>query len=410
MFWIVSAVLVVLAATFVLVPLWRQQLVAAAKADLLRRNTNLEIFSERRAELDQELAVGNLEASQHQELLLELQKNLLEDTSELAVATSTSFSPLVRWLPVGMLGVLLILVYPMYGLWGFYRDVAPRGLYEETFNNINGDPELARDLVVRLGEVVRDDPENPWAMYFLARNLTTLNMFAEAELAFASAVRLLDDSPDKAAVLGQYAQIRYITSGGQLTDEVMALVDAARAINPSEMSVLQLLSIDAELKGDMESAIDYWRLMIQADPNSPQAQVLRNNIAAAQQQLAGTGNDVAAAGPRIEVHVELAGSLSLPADLRVFVTARDAQREGVPPLAATQLTVADLPATVTLDNSSAMVPAFNISSADTLYITATVSRSGSANVQSGDYRVVSENFAHAGQHTIIDLVISEPVP
>ncbi|MEX2131977.1 MAG: hypothetical protein WD772_10865, partial [Pseudohongiellaceae bacterium] len=306
--------------------------------------------------------------------------------------------------------LLILLVYPMYGLWGFYRDVAPRDLYEQTFANFENDPEIARNLAVELTEVIRNDPENPWAAYFLARNLTALNMFAEAELVFSQAIDLLEDSPDKAAVIGQYAQIKYITSGGELTEEVMTLVNQARAINPGEMSVLQLLSIDAELKGDVDSAIDYWRLMIQADPNSPQAQVLRGRIAAAQQSLNEQGGEAIAAGPRIEVHIALGEGLTVPADLRVFVTARDALREGIPPLAATELTVADLPATISLDNNSAMVPAFNISSAATIYITATVSSSGTANVQSGDYRVVSENFAHNGQHTIIDLVISEAVP
>ena len=84
-------------------------------------------------------------------------------------------------------------------------------------------------------------------------------------------------------------------------------------------------------------------------------------------------------------------------------------KKDCPPLAAIDLLVGNLPATVTLDNNLAVGP-FNLSSASTVFITATVSRSGSATVQPGDYRVVSQNFAHNGEHSIIDLIISEAVP
>ena len=410
MFWLSSAVLVALAAAFVIVPLWRNFRAAApAESTGDRKSANLAIFNERRGELDKELALGNLGKTEYDSLLLELQKNLLQDTSSPVNAARPVNNNWSRWIPAALLAVLLLLVYPMYGLWGYFRDVAPRDLYQQTFANVDGDPEIARDLVVKLGEVIRDDPENPWAMYFMARNLTALNMYSEALLAFDQAVRYLEDSPDKAAILGQYAQIMYITSGGELTPDVMAVVNQARAINPNEISVLQLLSIDAELKGDLRSAIAYWRLMIQADPNSRMATQLRANIATAQNSLESGDGAGMGAGPRIEVHVALAEGLDLPAERRVFVTVRDASREGIPPLAVTELTVGDLPATVSLDDTSAMAPMFNLSSAETVYVTAIVSQSGSANVQAGDYRNVSDNFAHNGQHAEIDLVISDMV-
>jgi cytochrome c-type biogenesis protein CcmH len=181
------------------------------------------------------------------------------------------------------------------------------------------------------------------------------------------------------------------------------------AINPAEFSSLQLLSLDAETNGDYQAAIGYWRLMIQVNPNSQQAQELRSNIAEAQQILAGPEGNGEQAGPRIEVNVELADGLEFPPQLRVFVAARNAEQEGLPPLAAIDMLVGDLPATVTLDNNLAVGP-FNLSSASTVFITATVSRSGSATVQSGDFRVVSQNFAPNGEHSIIDLIISEAVP
>jgi hypothetical protein len=118
---------------------------------------------------------------------------------------------------------------------------------------------------------------------------------------------------------------------------------------------------------------------------------------------------VAVSGPSIDVNVSLADGLELRDELRVFIAARNAAREGMPPLAAIDLVVASLPTTVRLDNSSAVGP-FNLASADTVYLSALVSNSGVATPRSGDYRVVSESFAHNGEHTVIDLVIAEQVP
>jgi cytochrome c-type biogenesis protein CcmH len=137
---------------------------------------------------------------------------------------------------------------------------------------------------------------------------------------------------------------------------------------------------------------------------------LRQRITETQRLLAQDSADAAVAGPQIEVSLALADGLELPPQLRVFVAARNAVQEGVPPLAAIDLTVGELPTTVTLDNNLAVTPAFNLSSADTVYVTATVSLSGSANVQSGDYRVQSESFAHNGQHSVIELLIGDVVP
>jgi cytochrome c-type biogenesis protein CcmH len=112
--------------------------------------------------------------------------------------------------------------------------------------------------------------------------------------------------------------------------------------------------------------------------------------------------------PIINVALSLQDGLELNRNLRVFVAARDADRQGVPPLAAIDLTVADLPMTIRLDNSSA-VGAFNLASAEVVYVSALVSQSGTAMPQVGDYRVVSEEFSHNNESNQVDLIISRKV-
>jgi hypothetical protein len=188
----------------------------------------------------------------------------------------------------------------------------------------------------------------------------------------------------------------------------LAVVNEARSINPSEISILQLLAADAEQREDYAAAIEYWRLLIQSSPNSEQAQSLRTNIAAAQLILARDNPDLAQ-GPSISVRLSLEAGIELPANLRVFIAARNAAQEGLPPLAAVAITVGELPAVIRLDDSTAVGP-FNLSSAETVFVSALVSYSGVAAPNTGDYRVVSQSFSPNGQNAEIELVLADLVP
>ena len=208
-------------------------------------------------------------------------------------------------------------------------------------------------------------------------------------------------------MLGRAALALYIKSEFRFTPELNALIEQAQAINPNEIAVIQLLAADAQNRGDYAAAIANWRILIQLDPNSPEAQALRGEIANAQRLLREeSGEEIV--GPEIEVRLALAEGLSLDPNLRVFVAVRSAGREGMPPLAAVGLSVADLPTTISLDNSSQVGP-FNLSSADLVRVSALVSLNGTANPSRGDYRVVSDDFAHNGQHAIVTLTISDEV-
>jgi cytochrome c-type biogenesis protein CcmH len=82
--------------------------------------------------------------------------------------------------------------------------------------------------------------------------------------------------------------------------------------------------------------------------------------------------------------VRLAAALAgkAGAEDRVFIFARPAT--GGMPLAIMQLRVKDLPASFKLDDSLAMSPASRISQAESVVVTARVSKSGQAMPASGD--------------------------
>jgi cytochrome c-type biogenesis protein CcmH len=420
MFWLLTICLFIAAALFVVVPLWSANRGGAQESIQLRKAANIALFHERNDEFEAELAEGNLDQSQFDALILELQQGLLADVDSAAQAAAPEpaktkpkqsqlrGSGIIRnVIPLALVLFMSVLAYSLYNQWGYIDDVELMDLFRRTVNN-TADIEETQSLIVRLGEVVQADADKEWAWYFLAENFANLNMFPEAQIAYRQAANRIEAGPEKALILGRVALAMYITADLKLTPEILEVVEEARALNPNERSILQLLAADADQRRDYQSAIAYWRLLIQSSPNSGQARLLRESIAAAQSLMADSGQDIDT-GPVVEVKLRLTEGIELDPNLRVFIAVRNAQREGLPPLAATQLRVADLPVTIRLDDASAVGP-FNLSSANTVFVSALVSFTGTANPGSGDYRVVSDSFVHNGQHAVIDLVLSERVP
>jgi len=418
LFWISTVILFVLAIAFVLVPLWRRGRATSFVADASRKDENIALFQERSDEIENDLASGNIDQSQFDILMLELQQSLLSDVSEdetkqekkskkqKTAATGQRYNVAI---PLVLCLLIPLVAYALYSEWGFMDDVELMELFQRTVNNMD-DPQESQALIVSLGEAVQENDDRPWAWYFLAENFASLGMFSEAEIAYGQSAARLEDTPEKALVLGRVAMAKYILADFSFTEEILAVIEQAREINPNEISILQLIAADAEERGDYETAIEYWRLIIQSNPNSEQAQILRRSIAAAQQRLEqGSGGEEVGTGPTIEVNLSLADGIELNENLRVFVAVRNAEREGMPPLAAINLTVGDLPTTIQLDNTYAVGP-FNISSAETVYVSAAVSFTGSATPTSGDYRSQTDNFSHNGQRAVINLEIADRIP
>lgn len=402
-----------------LVPLWLRSRSLSYVGAALRRDANIALFHERRDELEADFTAGNIDQLSYDALVLELQQSLLIDVSsdddtaisnEVVEKTQNDKPGLFKLafvVPVIFTLALPIAAYVLYERWGYLDEVALTDLFARTINN-QDDVEEAKSLIISLGQAAQKNPDQPWPLYFLGENFANVGMFTEASRSYEMAAALLDDTPDKALVLGRVALSQYILAEFKITPSVLAIVEEARAINPSEISILQLLAADAEQREDYAEAIEYWRLLIQSSPNSQQAQTLRTNIAAAQMILERDNPDIAQ-GPSINVRLSLAEGLDLPANLRVFIAARNAAQEGLPPLAAVAITVSELPTVIRLDNSSAVGP-FNLSSAETVFVSALVSYAGVASPSTGDYRVVSQNFSPNGQNAEIELVLADLVP
>ncbi|MCP5358160.1 MAG: c-type cytochrome biogenesis protein CcmI [Pseudomonadales bacterium] len=412
MFWFYAAALLVLAALFILLPLWKFHRGSDATRSR-RERTNLLIFTERVAELEAELAAGTLDEENFAALKSELERSLLTDVKALPETTSAdSESGKSGWLSVSRIVplVMVLAAIPtsvfLYHEWGFQDELKLKDIFDRTQTSAEN-PEQIRDLIFEIGEIIEKDRQNGWAWYFLAQNLVTIGQFPEASMALQRASENIDEPQDKVIVLSQYAFLEYMLADQQLTDKVQAIVDETQRLDPNQVLILQILGMDAEQRQDYQAAITYWRRMLQLTSPGEESELLQGMIANAQQQLTASGQDGAVSGPSVDIELSLAPGLELPGNMRVFVSALE--YNGRPqPLAVKVLSVADLPTTVTLSDADAVGP-FNLSSAEMITVVATASTSGSANVQAGDYQVRSEGFAQNGEHAILQLQITDQV-
>jgi cytochrome c-type biogenesis protein CcmH len=117
----------------------------------------------------------------------------------------------------------------------------------------------------------------------------------------------------------------------------------------------------------------------------------------------------AAAGATISGEVALADALSghVASDATLFVVAKSVDSPGIP-LAVLRTAVGTWPVKFTLDDSQAMLPGRNLSSAGRFTIEARISRSGQAMPASGDLQGTSAIInpsAHEPLKILIDRVV-----
>ena len=266
------------------------------------------------------------------------------------------------------------------------------------------------DMITALKEKLKNQPEDAEGWYMLARSYMSQKQYPEAVDAMEKVVALKNDN---ANILMQYADALAMTNNGRVSGEPEKIIHQALELEPNHPEALWLAGIAAEEQNLHEKAIGHWEKALgqmQDDPESKQ--LLNEAITDARSKMSGgavantdstatdSGNAVATneesktqttSGASIIVEVSLTPELlekAKPEDT-VFVFARATQ--GPPmPLAAQRRQVKDLPFTVTLDDSQAMMPDRKLSKFEQVIVGARVSSSGNPIKQSGDLEGLSE--------------------
>lgn len=288
-------------------------------------------------------------------------------------------------------------------------------------------PEMEQ-AVQGLAERLRQEPDNLEGWLLLGRAYKAMERFEPALEALTQAYRLAPDDPD---VMIEYAEGKALAAPRRrIEGENLALIEQAVEKQPDHQRGIWLLGVAAMQGGRPKEAVDRWetlRQLISSDLAAVQA--LDEQIEAARQAAglpparvstavvesaeAPASNESppvpASGGPSLTVIVDIDPALRerLSASDVLFVFARPAEGSRMP-LAIQRLPAANLPVTVTLDDSQSMMPALKLSTMPEVVVGARVSSSGQAIPQPGDLEGLSAPLANTTS-TPIRLTIDQVV-
>jgi cytochrome c-type biogenesis protein CcmH len=390
------------------------------------------LWREQRAALDEEKALGIIDAAEHGEALAALAQAAKSDLASPAAATQQkeSMARSRRFWLAGLLAVLVMgISIPLYFMLG--RPDARKELSEVSLQTSQQpqqvDPQVLA-MVQSLAKKMADHPEDPTGWRLLGRSYMVIGDFTNAASAYTH-VLVLD--PTDAQSMVDLADARAMQEGGSLSGEPMRLIAKALSIDPKNPKGLELEGTAALQRNDARAARVAWRqLRAVLPPGSPDVAQLDQALAQLDQVIEGRTGQGAPLGPAaaeppgapaplpaaagttvsglLDIAPALAGQVSI-ADV-VYIDARPknpAPGASRMPLAAMRLEARQLPASFTLTDGMAMDPAHKISDFKDLIIEAHVAKHGTPITSSGDLAAIPVT-AHLGDdkiHLVIDHVV-----
>jgi len=273
-FWLPAALLLTLAAAFVLVPLLRAR---DPVSDTDRAALNVALYGERLQALQAQRQSGLLTQAQFDAARAEAARALLADTAGQP-------APAARGKAGMALALAAALLVPagataLYWRWGALDQVLQAQQYAGHAN------ESIEHMTARLEAALAAAPETPEAWFFLGRTYMAQDRWADAAGAFEQAVIGAGRPPEW---LGHWAQALYFAGDQQWTPQLQALVDEALAGDPEEAASLTLAGIAAFESGRYADAAAYWdRLAATLPAGDPTRDTVMTGVARAR-SLAGS--------------------------------------------------------------------------------------------------------------------------
>lgn len=361
-----------------------------------RRAINIQIAQQQLADLQRQRERGDLDEAAYQQAYTELLLSTDDDLNQSQTHAGRSHTGNARhtYLVLAMVSMFVLVAVPLI----YFQIGNPLATQHPVIDaqadrssaTAQGHTESFDVMASRLEARLATAPEDANSWYLLGRTYMIAGNYPRAVLALQ---KVYEMQPQDVEVLLSYADAIAMLHDGRVVDKAMALAQQAHQLRPQEPTALWLIAMGYEQQGLYEQAAQAWQQVIgllQDDP--PRQDEARQRLTTVRARLGQSApvTDIAqvtapAPARSVTVVINLAPALAQLAasDDTVFVFARAASGPRQP-LAAQRLRVADLPATITLDDSMAMSPTHKLSDHARIYVSARVSRTGNAMAQSGD--------------------------
>ena len=389
-----AGLLILAAFMIVLPPLWRPREIAAADQD----QRNIAIARQRLSELQDQLQTGALTRTQFEEQRAELEVALSDDLDIPGQVKASGTKG--RWMVFVLVLLVPLTALSLYASLGSYAS-----LDRPSDASAAPGPEDISRMVAGLAARMKNNPNDAQGWLMLGRSYKYLQQYPEAADAFAQAYRLLGD---QAEVLLSYADALAMANDGRLSGKPAELVFKALALEPNNMTGLWLGGMAKAEAGDVTGAVQLWRKLEASLPPGSEAQQEIQTLMANIESRKPEEQPTETAPQGIEVEVSLAPELQpkIGPEHTVFIYAQALSGPKMP-LAIVRKQVSDLPLTVNLNDSMAMMPEMKLSRFDEVKLIARISKSGNATQQPGDLIGVIESVALDDRNRKIIVINSE---
>ncbi len=378
-FLLLVGALIVIAFLFILPPLWRKHV--DLDVDLDQRN--VKIAQQRLAELKENLRSGGLSQTQYDEQLADLEQALSDDLDIQSKVNAVSNQS--RWIIYVLVIVTPLLAGTLYWSLGNYQAVSHSA--EMAIDTDAIKMAEINKMVSGLAEKLKNHPDDAQGWLMLGRSYDVLEQHTQAIEAFAHAYQLLGDQPE---ILLLYADALGYVNDRNLTGKPSELIFKALALEPDNMKALWLGGMAKAQQGDAITAKTLWKkLETLLPPSSEYQQEIQSLLAKLESETppvdAQPEPNTTISSAAITVKVSLAPELikSAATTDTVFVYAQALSGPKMP-LAIVRKQVSDLPITVSLNDTMAMMPTMKLSNFSEVKLLARVSKSGNAMSQAGD--------------------------
>ncbi len=407
-FWFVVAGLLALALIIFVLPILHTPRLSDTTG---RQHQNIQIAREKKALLNKQLELAELNQDEYGEALRDLQTSLALDLERDEKLTEQQPGKWIVWFVAVLLPVSSISLYLNLGE---YRVIENPVLAEvgkaAQANAVNNQNMSIEAMLDRVKQRLRDNPEDAEGWFILGRTLMSLKQIDEAVTAFQRTYNLVGDEP---GLMFTLADALALQNKGSLAGEPSRLVERGLEIAPRDPTGLWLAGLAAEQRKEYRLAHEYWRKLLPLISGDAESTTEVQRLLAILEKRdptieASATTTVSPTGASINLKVDLDVNLrdqTAPGD-SVFIYARAMQ--GPPmPLAVKKLTVGDLPASVSLSDSDAMMPTMKLSSFDQLIVGARVSKSGNPVAQVGDLFIEVNSIDRKNPPSDLNLMINQ---
>jgi len=264
--WFVFALMTVAAVFAVLWPLGRRYKSQTG-------GTEASVYRDQLAEIDRDLAGGQIGAAEAEAARIEIGRRLLAATDQEAVPVASPNNSLRRavavvaliGLPLAAIALYLPLGSPQLGDFPLAaRSQAPDG------------KQPLVNLVAQVEAHLEKNPTDARGWTVLAPVLERLGRFDDAVRAWRNSITYAGDSSERRADLGEALTA---AAGGVVTGEAKAEFERSLAMNADEIKASYFLGLAAEQDGRTGDAASIWKAMLaKAPPDAPWRQLVQAAI------------------------------------------------------------------------------------------------------------------------------------